>query len=748
VTVTLRDPEVTPDVVAAHGITTDEYEQICALLGRDPNLTELGVFSLMWSEHCGYKHSRARLAELPSSGPRVLQGPGENAGAIDIGDGLAIVFKMESHNHPSAVEPYQGAATGVGGILRDVFTMGARPIALLNSLRFGELDDPHVRYLFRHVVAGIGDYGNCVGVPTVGGEVVFDDAYRGNPLVNAMCVGLLPQQDLTLGFASGPGNAVYVLGASTGRDGIHGASLLASAELGDDTAESRPTVQVGDPFTEKLLLEATLELIGSGVVVGIQDMGAAGLTSSSSEMATRAGTGVELDVSRVPRREPGMSAYEVLLSESQERMLVVADPGRESELMTIADKWDLACTRIGSVTDDGVWRVFEDLDEVCAIPVEALTEAVPKYVREVEPPAYLASLHAWSPAPGWLDDVDPLAALTTLIAAPSLANKRWVFEQYDHHVRTATVIGPGADAALVAIKGTKRGLALTIDGNGRYVYCDPYRGGALAVAEAARNVTAVGATPLAITDCLNFGNPEKDDIYYQFVEALRGIADACRSLDTPVVSGNVSFYNQSSAGAVYPTPTIGMIGLLKDIDKRIPPGRAVAGDHLLLIGGDGAHLGASSFLKEVIGEVAGRPPAVNLEVERKNAEAIRALNDAGLIGICRDLGDGGLAIAAVELMFGLESTLGVELEIPDDADRHGALFGEDGARYIVTVADDDVGRACALLAGLDVAHRASGRVVESTAYDIVGVGTVDRAALEDRWKDAIPGTMQLSESNR
>jgi phosphoribosylformylglycinamidine synthase II len=748
VTVTLRDPEVTPDVVAAHGITTDEYEQICALLGRDPNLTELGVFSLMWSEHCGYKHSRARLAELPSSGPRVLQGPGENAGAIDIGDGLAIVFKMESHNHPSAVEPYQGAATGVGGILRDVFTMGARPIALLNSLRFGELDDPHVRYLFRHVVAGIGDYGNCVGVPTVGGEVVFDDAYRGNPLVNAMCVGLLPQQDLTLGFASGPGNAVYVLGASTGRDGIHGASLLASAELGDDTAESRPTVQVGDPFTEKLLLEATLELIGSGVVVGIQDMGAAGLTSSSSEMATRAGTGVELDVSRVPRREPGMSAYEVLLSESQERMLVVADPGRESELMTIADKWDLACTRIGSVTDDGVWRVFEDLDEVCAIPVEALTEAVPKYVREVEPPAYLASLHAWSPAPGWVDDVDPLAALTTLIAAPSLANKRWVFEQYDHHVRTATVIGPGADAALVAIKGTKRGLALTIDGNGRYVYCDPYRGGALAVAEAARNVTAVGATPLAITDCLNFGNPEKDDIYYQFVEALRGIADACRSLDTPVVSGNVSFYNQSSAGAVYPTPTIGMIGLLKDIDKRIPPGRAVAGDHLLLIGGDGAHLGASSFLKEVIGEVAGRPPAVNLEVERKNAEAIRALNDAGLIGICRDLGDGGLAIAAVELMFGLESTLGVELEIPDDADRHGALFGEDGARYIVTVADDDVGRACALLAGLDVAHRASGRVVESTAYDIVGVGTVDRAALEDRWKDAIPGTMQLSESNR
>lgn len=747
-TVTLRDPEVTPDVVAAHGITTDEYEQICALLDRDPNLTELGVFSLMWSEHCGYKHSRAHLANLPSSGPRVLQGPGENAGAIDIGDGLAVVFKMESHNHPSAVEPYQGAATGVGGILRDVFTMGARPIALLNSLRFGELDDPHVRYLFRHVVAGIGDYGNCVGVPTVGGEVVFDDAYRGNPLVNAMCVGLLAQDDLTLGFASGPGNAVYVLGASTGRDGIHGASLLASAELGDDTAESRPTVQVGDPFTEKLLLEATLELINSGVVIGIQDMGAAGLTSSSSEMATRAGTGIELDVARVPRREPGMSAYEVLLSESQERMLVVADPSRESELMRIADKWDLACTRIGSVTDERVWRVFEGHEEVCAIPVEALTEAVPKYVREVDPPAYLAPLHAWSPDPGWLDDVDPLAALMTLIAAASLANKRWVFEQYDHHVRTATVIGPGADAALLAIKGTKRGLALTIDGNGRYVYCDPYRGGALAVAEAARNVTAVGATPLAITDCLNFGNPEKDDIYYQFVEALRGIADACRALDTPVVSGNVSFYNQSSAGAVYPTPTIGMIGLLRDIEKRIPTGRAAAGDRLLLVGGDGAHLGVSSFLKEVIGEVTGRPPAVNFRAERRSAEAIRTLNDAGLIGSCRDIGDGGLAVATAELMFGLEVGLGVELEIPEGTDLHGALFGEDGARYLVTVGEENLAQATSLMVELEVMHRACGQVVDSAAYHIVGVGSVDRATLEDRWNNAIPGTMQLSESNR
>jgi phosphoribosylformylglycinamidine synthase len=747
-TVTLHDPAVNPEIVAAHGLTADEYEQICALLGRDPNLTELGVFSLMWSEHCGYKHSRARLADLPSTGPQVIQGPGENAGAIDIGEGLAIVFKTESHNHPSAVEPYQGAATGVGGILRDVFTMGARPIALLNSLRFGELDDPHVRYLFRRVVAGIGDYGNCVGIPTVGGEVVFDDAYRGNPLVNAMCVGILAQNDLTRGVASGPGNAVYVLGASTGRDGIHGASLLASAELADDTAESRPTVQVGDPFSEKLLLEATLELIESGAAIGIQDMGAAGLTSSSSEMATRAGTGIEFDVSRVPRREPDMSPYEVLLSESQERMLVVADPHREPQLMAIADKWDLACTRIGSVTGDGVWRVFEDREEVCAIPVEALTDAVPTYVREVEPPVYLASLHAWSPNLGWLDGVEPLAALATLISAPSLASKRWVFEQYDHHVRTATVIGPGADAAVLAIKGTQRGLALTIDGNGRYVYCDPYRGGALAVAEAARNLVAVGATPLAITDCLNFGNPEKDDIYYQFVEALRGIADACRALDTPVVSGNVSFYNQSSAGAVYPTPTIGMVGLIQDIEKRIHPGRASVGDRLLLVGGDGAHLGASSFLKEVLGEVAGRPPTVDLNAERMSGKAILALNEAGLIGTCRDVGDGGLAVAAAELMFGLEPGLGVELGIPDRADPHALLFGEDGARYLITVAEDDESRATELLAKQEVVTRTCGRVTGDAAYHVVDVGSADRSVLQASSETSIPNAMRQTESNR
>ncbi|HET6340986.1 MAG TPA: phosphoribosylformylglycinamidine synthase subunit PurL, partial [Gemmatimonadota bacterium] len=498
-TTALEERPITGADVEAHGLTPFEYERIVELLGREPGLTELGVFSLMWSEHCGYKYSRARLAELPTTGPQVLQGPGENAGAIDVGNGMAVVFKMESHNHPSAVEPYQGAATGVGGILRDVFTMGARPIALLDSLRFGELDDPHVRYLFRNVVRGVGDYGNCVGVPTVGGEVVFDDAYSGNPLVNAMCVGILRHQDLTGASAGAAGNAVYVLGSRTGRDGIHGASLLASSELGDDQVESRPTVQVGDPFTEKLLLEATLELIGRGVVSGIQDMGAAGLTSSSSEMASRAGAGIEIDVAKVLRREPGMTAYEVLLSESQERMLISADAAGEPELMEVAAKWDLPCTRVGRVTGDGVWRILEGDSVVCEVPVRALTDDVPRYVREVEPPAYVAEIHAAMPDPAELAAIDPWDALETLLAAPTIASKRWVWEQYDHTVQASTVAAPGADAAIVRIRGTERGLALAVDGNGRWVYCDPRRGGALAVAEAARNLVAVGARPLAVT---------------------------------------------------------------------------------------------------------------------------------------------------------------------------------------------------------------------------------------------------------
>ncbi len=736
--VTVRDAE-------AHGLTAAEYERIAELLGREPNFTELGVFSLMWSEHCGYKHSRAYLGELPSAGPQVIQGPGENAGAVDVGDGLAVVFKMESHNHPSAVEPYQGAATGVGGILRDVFTMGARPIALLDSLRFGSLDDPHVRYLFRHVVRGIGDYGNCVGVPTVGGEVVFDDSYRGNPLVNAMCVGLLSHEDLTLATTGRPGSAVYLLGAATGRDGIHGASLLASAELGDDAAESRPTVQVGDPFTEKLLLEATLELIHAGVVLGIQDMGAAGLTSSSSEMASRGGGGIEIALEHVPRREPGMTPYEVLLSESQERMLVVADEEREPELMAVAARWDLPCTRIGTVTGDGMWRVTEDGVPVCDIPVAALTDEAPRYAREVQAPAYVAELHAWEPASGWLDGVDPLDALERLLASPNLASRRWVWEQYDHQVQAATVIGPGADASVLLLRGTRRGLALAVDGNGRWTYCDPRRGGALAVCEAARNVTAVGARPLAVTDCLNFGNPEKDPVHWQFVEAIRGIAEACRALGTPVVSGNVSFYNESRGGAIHPTPTIGMVGVLDDVDQRIPPDRAAPGDALIEIGGPGSHLGASAFLAEVLGQLAGRPPAVDLDAERARGDAVRALAAAGLLGTARDVSDGGLAVAAAEMLFALPAECGLELHLDDAAPACAALFGEDAGRYLVTSPAARAGEALAALAGRGVPARPAGRVTGNGMYRVTGVGERPRDRLQARWEGSIEQRMRRIE---
>ncbi|HUP20611.1 MAG TPA: phosphoribosylformylglycinamidine synthase subunit PurL [Gemmatimonadota bacterium] len=746
-TTAIRDQPVTDELVAAHGLTESEFESIVELMGRRPNFTELGVFSLMWSEHCGYKYSRARLSELPSEGPQVVQGPGENAGAVDVGDGLAVVFKMESHNHPSAVEPYQGAATGVGGILRDVFTMGARPIALANSLRFGPLSDPHVRYLFRNVVRGIGDYGNCVGVPTVGGEVVFDESYRANPLVNAMCVGILRHEELTLGEAGRAGLAVYVLGASTGRDGIHGASLLASAELSEETAEARPTVQVGDPFTEKLLLEATLELIDSGAVVGIQDMGAAGLTSSSSEMAARSGTGIRIDVAKVPRREPGMTPYEVLLSESQERMLVVADEAREPGLLAIAAKWDLPCTRIGEVTADGIWRVFDGDEEVCAIPVPALTDEVPKYVREVPRPGYVDALHAWEPAPGWLDGRDPLDDLETLLDAPTIASKRWVWEQYDHHVRTSTVIGPGADAAVLRIRGTDRAIALAVDGNGRWVWCDPYRGAALAVAEAARNLAAVGARPLAVTDCLNFGNPEKDPVYWQFVEAIRGIADACRALDTPVVSGNVSFYNESPAGAVHPTPTIGMIGVLDDAERRIPPDGGRPGDVLIEAGGPGAHLGASSFLHAVLGETAGRPPEPDLAAERALGDALRDLAAVGLATAARDVSDGGLAVAAAEILFAQVPGIGLSLSLAG-GDAFGSLFGEDGARALVAVRPGSLEAALAALEARGVPARVAGRLTDEDRFAVDGVGERPREGIENTWRDAIPRRMRRADEYR
>ena len=727
-TTALEERPITRADVQAHGLTPFEYQRIVELLGREPGLTELGVFSLMWSEHCGYKYSRARLVELPTTGPQVIQGPGENAGAVDVGDELAVVFKMESHNHPSAVEPYQGAATGVGGILRDVFTMGARPIALLDSLRFGELDDPHVRYLFRHVVRGVGDYGNCVGVPTVGGEVVFDDAYRGNPLVNAMCVGIVRHEELTGASAGIAGNAVYVLGSRTGRDGIHGASLLASSELGDDAVESRPTVQVGDPFTEKLLLEATLELIGRGVASGIQDLGAAGLTSSSAEMASRAGTGIEIDVAKVPRREPDMTAYEVLLSESQERMLISADAAGEPALMEVADKWDLPCTRVGRVTGDGVWRILEGDSVVCEIPVRALTDDVPRYLREVDPPPYVAEVHAGMPDPDQLAAIDPWDALETLLAASTIASKRWVWEQYDHTVQASTVAAPGADAAIVRIRGTDRGLAL-------------------AVAEAARNLAAVGARPLAITDCLNFGNPEKDAVYWQFAEAIRGISEACRALDTPVVSGNVSFYNESSRGAIHPTPTIGMVGVV-DLARTILPGRGRPGDLAVLVGGEGSHLGATSLLKEVLGLTAGRAPAVDLDAERRLGEAVRELAGAGLVRSAHDLSDGGLGVAAAELLFGHPRETGLDLELPAGVDPVKVLFAEDAGRILLVIAAENEADVSGRLSDHGLPVRVAGRLTGTPVLRIAALGHRRRLDLEALWQGTIPRIMQRTESSR
>ncbi|MFN2432703.1 MAG: phosphoribosylformylglycinamidine synthase subunit PurL, partial [Gemmatimonadota bacterium] len=633
-----RDP-VTPQLVEEHGLLPEEFRRIVQLLGREPNVTELGVFSVLWSEHCSYKNSRRLLKRLPTQAPHVLQGPGENAGVVDVGHGWAAALKIESHNHPSAVEPYQGAATGVGGILRDVFTMGARPVAVLDSLRFGPIEAGapgarRNRYLLDGVVRGVGDYGNCVGIPNLGGEVVFEPCYEGNPLVNAMAVGLLRTEELVRGSAAGVGNPVFAVGAGTGRDGIHGCSLLASADLDEASLENRPTVQVGDPFTEKLLLEATLELGASGAAVGIQDMGAAGLTSSSAEMAARAGTGIELDLERLHLREPGMTPYEILLSESQERMLVVARAERANEVRDLFSEWDLPCSEIGRVTADGLWRVRLHGETVCEIPVAALVDEAPAYEREALEPAYVAELRS-APAPE-PPAVPHAEALVRLLASPTLACKRWVFRQYDHTVRSATVVGPGADAGVLRLHGTPGGIALTVDGNGRYVYLNPRRGAALAVAEAARNLACVGAKPLAITDCLNFGNPYNADVYYQFREAVEGLREACLALGIPVVSGNVSFYNESPAGPIYPTPTIGMIGAVEDVGA-VPDGRFTAtGDVVLLLGPEGSHLAGSEYEKTLLGCVRGDAPALDLELEARVHGLARELVRERLVRTAHD----------------------------------------------------------------------------------------------------------------
>ena len=741
------DPPITPELVEGHHLSPDEHQQIVDILGREPTYTELGLFSALWSEHCGYKNSRPLLRQLPTRAPWVLQGPGENAGVIDIGDGYALAFKIESHNHPSAVEPYQGAATGVGGILRDVFTMGARPIAVLDSLRFGSLSRPRTRYLFAEVVKGVGDYGNCVGIPNLGGEVYFDEAYEGNPLVNAMAIGVLKREDLIRGTATGPGNPILAVGARTGRDGIHGATF-ASVELSAETELSRPQVQVGDPFTEKLLLEASLELIRSGHIVGIQDMGAAGLASSSSEMAARAGTGVDLDVSLMPVREPGMTPYEILLSESQERMLVVAKAGHEQEVKQILERWELEAAVIGKVTDDGCYRVRERGVVVCEVPAQPLVTGCPTYVREARESAEVRRLRSWQPE--WVDHgraaADPGGVLLQLLASPNIASKRWVYSQYDTTVRTNTVLGPGGDAGVVRIRGTARGIAATLDCNSRYVYLNPRRGAQIAVAEAARNLVCVGARPRAVTNNLNFGNPLKPEVYYQLREAVMGMGEACAAFDTPVTGGNVSLYNENPRGAIYPTPVIGMVGVLEDVSRHVPATFREAGDALILLGRNTEELGGSEYLQVVHGLVTGNPPAVDLRSEKALQETMLELAWERLAHSAHDCAEGGLAACLAECAMAGERMIGARAVVAGELLAAAVFFGEAQGRIVLTCAAADVARV------LDIAERhgvpaAQIGEVGGERLELRGGGTVIDVPVEvlaRAWHDTIPRLMEPS----
>ena len=721
-------------ILDRHGLTQEEYEHILKALGREPSLTELGIFSVMWSEHCSYKSSRVHLKTLPTTGPRVLQGPGENAGAVDIGDGFAAVFKIESHNHPSFIEPYQGAATGVGGIIRDIFTMGARPIALLNSLRFGSLDEPVVRRTLTGVVAGIAGYGNSIGIPTVGGEIGFDESYSGNPLVNVFCLGIARSNEIIKAAASGAGNPVYYVGAKTGRDGIHGATM-ASAEFDERSAEKRPAVQVGDPFMEKLLLEACLEVMKSDALVGIQDMGAAGLTCSTCEMGARGGVGVEIDVAHVPQRESGMTPYEILLSESQERMLLVVKRGREAEVERIFEKWDLHAVKIGEVITDSRMRVRDHGKVVADIPNRALTDEAPVYRRPMTEPAYLRevqqlSLAALLPAEASAkaDGTPPSApeVFRRLLASPNVASKRWVYRQYDHMVRTNTVVIPGMGAGTVRIKGTKRALALSVDCNARFVYLDPVRGAQLAVAEAARNVACVGGLPIGATNCLNFGNPEKPEIMWQFAKAVEGMGAACRALNIPITGGNVSLYNETDGRAVLPTPTIGMVGLIEDADRVVTRAFKEAGDVIVLLGESADELGGSEYLKVMHGLIRGVPPVLDLDRERRLQQWLVEAAAEGLVSSAHDCAEGGLAVTLAECAFdtglGLETNLARVHSVTPAMSDVATLFGESASRAIVSAAP---ARAHELLA------RASDIGVPATVIGRVG-GNHIRIAIDGR----------------
>lgn len=725
------------------GLTKKEYDRIVEILGREPNDTELNMYGVMWSEHCSYKHSRVLFRHFPTSGERVLQGPGENAGIVDIGDNLAVTMKIESHNHPSAIEPYQGAATGVGGIIRDIFAMGARPIALLNSLRFGEIENSErVKYLLDGVVEGIAGYGNCIGIPTVGGEVYFNPSYQGNPLVNAMCVGIIQHDKIHRGNASGVGNSVMYVGAATGRDGIGGASF-ASVELTDESEEKRSAVQVGDPFMEKLLMEACLELLDTKCIVGIQDLGAAGLTSACCETATRGEGGMEIDVLKVPRREKGMLPVEVMISESQERMLLIVEKGREEEVSKIVEKWGLHAVVIGKVTDDGMLRVKEGNKIIAEMPASSLdSSGAPKYYKDYEAPGYIKELRNFDSSeikePENYNEI-----LLEMLKSPNIASKEWIYKQYDHMVRTSTVVKPGSDAAVMRIRGSKKGIALTTDCNSRYCYLNPREGSKIAVTEAARNIVCSGAKPLAITDGLNFGSPEKPDRFWQFRECILGISEACRELDTPVISGNVSFYNETDTHAIYPTPIIGMVGVLEDVEKACTIEFKEEGDIIILLGKTKDEIGGSEYLARIHGLEKGNAPAINFALEKKIQEFILKAIEEGMLQSAHDLSEGGLAVALAEGC--MERKLGASIETKTELRKDILLFSESQSRFLITVKPQNLQLITEMIENAEIPCEVLGKVQrDMLEININGEKVIKQpvSQIEKAWRGALKCLME------
>ena len=719
--------KITPEIIKEHGLTEEEYKEIVEILGREPNIVELGLFSVMWSEHCSYKSSKVHLKKLPTEAPWVIQGPGENAGVIEIDDELAAVFKMESHNHPSYIEPFQGAATGVGGILRDIFTMGARPVLSMDPLFFGNPDKPQNVYIINGVVSGIAWYGNCIGVPTVGGQTFFADCYDHNPLVNVMNLGIAKKNKIFKAKATGIGNPVIYVGSKTGRDGIHGATM-ASDEFKEDAEQKKPNVQVGDPFTEKLLMEACLEAMEKDLIVGIQDMGAAGLTCSTSEMAAKAGTGIEIDLDLVPQREENMSAYEIMLSESQERMLIVAKSGKEDELISIFKKWGIDAVVIGRVTDDGLLRVKHKGKVVAEVPVKYLAEETPVYNRPAKKPAYIDKVSHLDevPEPSNIKDV-----FLRLLSSYNIASKRFIWRQYDHMVQINTVVYPGSDAAVIRVKGTKKGIAVSTDVNPRYCYLNPKEGAKQAVAEAARNVACSGAMPRAITNCLNFGNPEKPEVMWQFIETIEGMAEACRVLETPVTGGNVSFYNETLGKGIWPSPSIGMVGIIDDVEKRLTQFFTGEDCLILLLGENRGEIGGSEYLHLIYGEVKGSPPHVNLEYEKQLIKALVELAEKGLLESAHDVSLGGLAIAIAECCMNPEGFVGAEIELESSIRADFLLFGEDQGRVVVSLLSDNLSKVEEILFKYQVPFTLIGKTVKETTLTIKGSSFVLRASSDE-----------------